>query len=105
MSGLPPSPSLLTFYPSPIPPRIWRGPSPQRVILFGSHARDSANETSDVDLLIVGDRNTGAKWNRRQEIGRIRRDLPSLGVPIDIILVSPDEIEKWSGTTNHIIAE
>jgi predicted nucleotidyltransferase len=80
---------------------VVRAVAPQRVILFGSQARETAKETSDIDLLIISPSNLIP--SRRLEIARIRRSLPSLGIPIDILLFTPEEVEKWKGTTNHII--
>ncbi len=85
--------------------RIIRLANPRRVILFGSQARGTANEGSDIDLLIIGDIPTEKAWNRRREIGRIRRGLPYMRVPIDILLFTPDEIEKWRDTTNQVVSE
>ncbi len=79
--------------------------NPRRVILFGLQARGTAKEGSDIDLLIIGDRSTDKTWSRRREIGRIRRGLPLMRVPIDILLFTPDEIEKWRDTTNHVVSE
>jgi predicted nucleotidyltransferase len=78
---------------------------PLQVILFGSQARGTAGEGSDIDLLIVGDRPMGEVGSRRREIGRIRRGLPHLGVPIDILLFTPEEVERWRHTTNHIVSQ
>lgn len=79
--------------------------NPSLVILFGSQARGTANEYSDIDLLIVGDRPLNKAWSRRREIGRIRRSLPPIKVPIDILFFTPDEVVKWKDTTNHVISE
>ena len=79
--------------------------NPRQVILFGSQARGTANEDSDIDLLIIGDRSSEETWSRRREIGRIRRGLPIMGVPIDILFFTPEEIEKWRHTTNHVVSE
>src|SRR5262245_9157897 len=79
--------------------------NPRQVILFGSQARGTATVGSDIDLLIVGDRPSEATWSRRREIGRIRRSLPYLGIPIDILLFTPDEVEKWRHTTNHVVSQ
>ena len=79
--------------------------NPHRVILFGSQARGTANEHSDIDLLIIGDRSSGEAWSRRREIGRIRRGLPLSLVPIDILFFTPDEVEKWRYTTNHVVSQ
>ena len=78
---------------------------PQRVILFGSQARGTAKEDSDIDLLFVRDHPTGESGSRRREIGRIRRGLPHLGVPIDILVFTPEEVEQWRHTTNHVVSE
>ena len=78
---------------------------PLQVILFGSQARGTAGEDSDVDLLIVGERPVKGTWSRRREISRIRRALPLVGRPIDILLFTPDDIEKWRHTTNHVVSE
>jgi predicted nucleotidyltransferase len=78
---------------------------PRPVILFGSQARETAGEDSDIDLLIVGERPPGEAWSRRHEIVRIRRALPLVGRPIDILFFTPEEIEKWRHTTNHVVSE
>ena len=77
---------------------------PQRIILFGSHARDQAGPDSDVDLLIVEDRPFGVDRSRRQEMGRIRKALSPFRIPKDILVYSTDEVAKWSCTTNHVVA-
>jgi uncharacterized protein len=79
--------------------------NPRRVILFGSQATETAREGSDIDLLIVGDRPMGETGSRRREIARIRRGLPLLGIPIDILLFTPDEVERWRHTTNHVVSD
>src|SRR5262249_57685334 len=72
--------------------RIIRLVDPRQVILFGSRARGTAKEGSDIDLLIVGDRSPDETWSRRREIGRIRRNLPFIGVPIDILFFTPHHV-------------
>jgi predicted nucleotidyltransferase len=78
---------------------------PRQVILFGSQARGTAGEDSDIDLLIVGERPSAGSWSRRREISRIRRALPLVGRPIVILLFTPVEIDKWRHTTNHVVSE
>lgn len=78
---------------------------PVSVILFGSRSRGTANKNSDIDLLVVGERPDTKTWSRRRTIGNIRRSLPALGVPIDILFYTPDEVLRWKETTNHIISE
>ncbi|MGO9467052.1 MAG: nucleotidyltransferase domain-containing protein [Isosphaeraceae bacterium] len=85
--------------------RIVQLAHPRQVILFGSRARGTAREDSDLDFLIVRDRSREERWSRRREIGRIRRALPSVGLPIDLLLYTPEEVEKWRHTTNHVVSE
>ncbi len=55
--------------------RIVRGFQPSRVVLFGSHARGTATEWSDVDLLVILP-NVSDKRHTAIEIRRALGDLP-----------------------------
>ena len=78
--------------------------SPERVILFGSHARDRAGTDSDVDLLIVKDRPFGPKDSRRDEMARLSRLLAHFPVAQDILVFTSEEVERWRDTRNHVVA-
>jgi uncharacterized protein len=74
--------------------------TPARVILFGSHAAGKANAGSDLDFLVI-ERDAG---NRHEEAVRLRRALPDLGVPVDVIVVGDRHAEEWGhvyGTVVH----
>jgi predicted nucleotidyltransferase len=90
---------------APLAGRIVELTRPRPVILFGSQARGTAGKGSDLDFLIVRDRLEVEPWSRRREIGRIRRGLPSVGLPIDLLLYTPEEVERWRHTTNHVVSE
>lgn len=60
---------------------------PERIILFGSHARGTAGPDSDVDLLIV----MPVKGSKRQTQLDIRKALRGISVPKDIIVTTPEE--------------
>ena len=77
---------------------------PRRIYLFGSCARGTDTADSDVDLLIVEDRQFGPDRNRWSELKRIRKALKSFRVPKDILVYSRDEFEKWEDSINHIVA-
>jgi len=72
---------------------------PRRVLLFGSHARDTANAQSDVDLLVVFD----LVADRRQTAIDIRRALSDLPVSKDIIVTTPEEIARRGELTGSIL--
>jgi predicted nucleotidyltransferase len=60
---------------------------PERIILFGSHARGDASPDSDVDLLIV----MPFSGSRREKQLEIRLALQSIKTPKDIVVTSPEE--------------
>lgn len=68
--------------------RIVRQFRPERVILFGSHARGEAGPDSDVDLLVV----MRVRGLRKQGI-QIRVALHDIRVPKDVIVTSPEDFE------------
>lgn len=62
---------------------------PEKIILFGSHARGNARPDSDVDLLIVMPVE-GSKREKAVEIGVALNDF---SVAKDIIVSTPDQFE------------
>jgi predicted nucleotidyltransferase len=70
--------------------RIAKQFQPEKVILFGSHARGQAGLDSDVDLLVVMPV-SGSKREKAIEIAVTLHDIP---VAKDVIVVTPDEF-KW----------
>ena len=73
--------------------------NPLRIILFGSCARGEANPTSDVDLLIVLPRVS----NKRLAAVEIRRALANFPMPKDIVVTTPEEIERRGGLVGDIL--
>jgi len=71
---------------------------PDKIILFGSHARGQAGPDSDVDLLVVMPV-AGSKRQKAIEIGVALHDIP---VAKDVIVVSPDDFEWRSRTVGTI---
>ncbi len=69
--------------------RIVKEFQPERVILFGSHARGEGGPDSDVDLLVVIPVE-GSKRDKAIEIGVALHDVR---IPKDIIVTTPDEFE------------
>lgn len=64
---------------------------PQRILIFGSHARGEAREESDLDLLVI----EAEVPDRAAEMVRLRRLLRPLRIPVDILVYSRAEVERW----------
>ena len=76
---------------------------PERVYLFGSHAKGRVDEDSDVDLLIVEREPFEPERSRFQELRRIRRALSSFFVAKDILVYSLSEFAQWRNSKYHVI--
>ncbi len=63
---------------------------PERVVLFGSRARGTAGPSSDVDLLVVAH----VDGSKRRFAADIDEALAPLRVPKDIVVATPDEVER-----------
>ena len=77
---------------------------PDQVILFGSCAHGDNREDSDVDLLVIESEPFGKTRSRRLEAVRLWRALSSFVVPKDIVVYSRNEVLRWRGSVNHILA-
>ena len=74
--------------------------NPARVILFGSYARGNADESSDIDLLVVED----SLEDKAGEYLRLREVLGVLPTGVDLLLLSRRDFERRSqvkGTMPH----
>jgi predicted nucleotidyltransferase len=65
---------------------------PDKIILFGSHARGDARPDSDVDLLVV----MPVEGSKRQKATEIDMALADRMVPLDLIVVTPEDFERGS---------
>ncbi len=63
---------------------------PEKIILFGSHARGTAGPDSDVDLLVV----MAVQGSRRQKATEIDISLADRQVPLDLLVVTPEQFER-----------
>ena len=70
--------------------RIVAVAQPEKIILFGSAARGEMDRHSDVDLLIVKD---GA--HRHRLVTSIYRNLRGVRAAVDVIVVTPDDVERY----------
>jgi predicted nucleotidyltransferase len=63
---------------------------PARVILFGSYARGDAEESSDLDFLVV----EPTLQDKFGEMVRLRQILRPLRVPVDVLVCSQAEVNQ-----------
>lgn len=83
---------------------IAREATPEQIILFGSHAKGGATDESDVDLLVVESGEFGAGRSRRKELARLSKAIARFQFPIDILLYSTAEVERWKHSLNNVVA-
>ena len=79
--------------------RIVEVARPERIILFGSAARGDAGPDSDLDLLVV---KRGVE-HRRRLAQLIYRRLLGVEVPVDVLVVTPEDIEEFRDKVGTII--
>ena len=83
---------------------IIRELDPRQIILFGSQARGPTHPHSDFDFLIVKDRPFGPAESRKKEMSRLWRRSAHFPISQDLLIFSPEELEEWRQSTNHVIA-
>ncbi|MEW6286356.1 MAG: nucleotidyltransferase domain-containing protein [Chloroflexota bacterium] len=86
--GLPP----ITETMPPAIERLIREVNPEKIILFGSYAYGNPTPDSDVDLLVIVTPKKGE--TRRERYLRVALALTPRWFPADIIVHTPEEIEK-----------
>ena len=79
--------------------RIVEVATPEKIILFGSGARGEFSSHSDVDLLVV---KSGV--DRLDLMGQIYQNLHGVEAAVDVIVVTPDDIEKYGNSHALVIA-
>lgn len=72
---------------------------PSRVLLFGSQARGTAQRWSDVDLLVV----LPDLQDKRRTAIDIRRSLGDLPVSKDIVVATPEEVDRRGHVVGTIL--
>lgn len=72
--------------------------APERIILFGSAARGDVRQDSDVDLLIVKDGEDALTL-----MSRIYREMRGVGVAVDALVVSTEDLERYKNSHALII--
>ena len=80
--------------------RIVEVAQPERIVLFGSAARGEMGPNSDLDLLVI----KRGEFDRSRLVGDIYLNLHGAGQAVDVILVTPDQVERYRNTHCLVIA-
>jgi len=82
---------------------------PYKVILFGSYAKGTADENSDIDMVVILDNNDVAKTyeerqNKKLYINRLVRNI-NYKIALDILVYSKEEYQIVKNYGNYFIDE
>ena len=80
--------------------RVVEVAQPEKIILFGSAARGEMGPSSDVDLLVI----KSGKYDQGRLVGDIYINLHGVGQAVDVVLVTPEQVERYRNTHCLIIA-
>lgn len=72
---------------------------PSRIVLFGSYARGTASEDSDLDLLVIEQQVP----DKAAEYLRLRSAIGGVGVGVDVIVVSQQEALERSAVPGTLL--
>jgi len=71
--------------------RVVKIAQPSKLIVFGSEARGGAEADSDIDLLVI----TQGPVHRGHLTEKIYMSLIGVGRAVDVIVVTPEDIEQY----------
>ena len=78
--------------------RVVEVAQPEKIILFGSAVRGKMAPNSDLDLLVV---KSGV--HRRRLAQAIYRHLVGVGFPVDIVVVTPEDISRYGNAIGLVL--
>jgi uncharacterized protein len=79
--------------------RVVEAAKPDKIILFGSAARGEMGPNSDIDLLVI----KGGKFDRARLTTTIYRHLRGKDAAVDVVVVTPEEVERYGDSPYLVI--
>jgi len=73
---------------------------PMQVYLFGSYAKGTATVRSDLDLLVVKETSLPGRLRK----GMLTPFLSNRLIPVDVHIVTPEEVEEYGKDPNSFLA-
>jgi predicted nucleotidyltransferase len=80
--------------------RIVRVAAPERIVLFGSAARGEAGSDRDLDLLVI----KPGRYHRGRLTDAIYRSLIGVGQAVDVVVVTPEDVDRYRDALGLVIA-
>jgi len=81
--------------------RLVVGMHPEKILLFGSCAEGNTTRDSDIDLLVVKDSDEPPHERHK----RAMRCLRGVGVPVDVLVYTSDEVERWKDVETAFVTQ
>ena len=81
--------------------RIVEVADPERIILFGSAVRGETGPHSDFDLLVVKEE---GEVPRGRLVEEIYMNLIGVGQAVDVVVVTPEDVEKYRDSHSSVIS-
>ena len=78
--------------------RIVEVAAPEKIVLFGSAARGTMGPNSDLDLLVIK-----SCPHRRRLAMALYQEVSGMGCPLDIIVVTPEDVERYGHSPALVI--
>ena len=80
--------------------------NPLKIMLFGSRARGNANSSSDIDVLVVlPDFPASQKRDKRVAVRRVLQDVFDVALDFDVMVSTPQEIERIGHVPGWLLHE
>ncbi len=79
--------------------RVVKAAQPDKIILFGSAARGEMGPNSDLDLLVI----KAGKFDRWRVTTKIYRQLNGADAAVDVVVVTPEEVDRYRDTPCLVI--
>ncbi|HED03420.1 MAG TPA: nucleotidyltransferase domain-containing protein [Candidatus Fraserbacteria bacterium] len=80
--------------------RIVEAAQPEKIILFGSAARGDLGPDSDLDLLVI----KAGPVHRGHLTEKIYMNLLGVGQAVDVVVVTPEDVEHYREAYSLVIA-
>jgi predicted nucleotidyltransferase len=79
--------------------RILAAAEPKKIVLFGSGAASKKHIVGDIDVLVL----VAGGSHRRKTAQSIYRNLIGFGLPVDVVVVTEDDVKEFADNTSLVL--